>query len=117
MPKERRSPRHRAIRRIARAVLRHTFWGLALVVMAVVVVGLVAKIARPYREIKIQLASRAATARQINMITAENRMLRRRKTYLQTPEGMAQEARKMGYVRPGEIPIVVEADPSAPAPN
>ena len=64
------------------------------------------------------------TRRQIADLDHQNADLRRRIAYLQTDEGKTTEARKMGFVKPGEIPIVVEGQtppdtaPSlAPAPT
>jgi hypothetical protein len=83
-------------------------------------VALVAKAIRPYQEASVQSTQLAASNGQIQNLDAENASLRRRIAYLQTSEGEMSEARKMGYLRPGEIPIVVEgaATPwsDAPAP-
>ena len=110
--------RRRRPRRIlglwARLALLTVFIGMLTAVAA----ALVAKAIRPYREASIQSSLLADSNRQIQNIDAENASLRRRISYLQTSEGEMSEARKMGYLRPGEIPIVVEgaATPWSDAP-
>lgn len=86
--------------------------------LTAVAVALVAKAIRPYREASIQSSQLADSNQRIQNIDADNAALRRRIAYLQTSEGEMSEARKMGYLRPGEIPIVVEgaATPWSDAP-
>ena len=82
-------------------------------------VGLVAKAVRPYREARGQVRQLTDTERQISAVDQENAALRRRIAYLKTPDGVASEARRLGYLRPGERPIVLEATVAptpAPAP-
>jgi hypothetical protein len=71
-------------------------------------IGLVAKAIRPYREAGLQASQLAATQRQVAALDAENVALRRRVALLNTTGGIVTEARKMGYLKPGEIPFVVE---------
>jgi len=83
---------------------------VALVVVSVfLAITLVAKIARPYREAGIQSNELSATRQQSDALATENTALIRRIAYLKTPQGIASEARKMGYLRPGEVPMVVES--------
>lgn len=58
--------------------------------------------------------------RQRDQIVAEykslhkqNDDLHRRLRYLQTPDGIAREARKHGFVKPGEISLVITDDPAS----
>ena len=71
-------------------------------------VCVVAKAVKPYREASGQRVQLAETRRQSEMVAAQNVLLERRIAYLRTPDGVASEARRMGYLRPGEYPIVVE---------
>lgn len=71
-------------------------------------VCLVAKAVKPYREASGQRVQLAETRRQSELAAAQNVQLERRIAYLRTPDGVASEARRMGYLRPGEYPIVVE---------
>ena len=85
--------------------------GMAVAVIVVSVflaVNLIAKAARPYREAGIQKSDLSATRQQSDALATENASLARRIVYLKSPQGIAAEARKMGYLRPGEIPMVVE---------
>ena len=71
-------------------------------------VGLVAKAVKPYQEASRQKIQLAQTLQQSDMLAAQNLQLERRIAYLKTANGVASEARRMGYLRPGEYPIVVE---------
>jgi len=91
--------------------------GMLAVVIAVLVLlafTMVAKAIRPYREASVQNTQLSETRRQSSALEAENALLARRIAYLKTPGGVASEARSMGYLRPGEIPIVVEIAPGQP---
>lgn len=108
---ERAARRRRSGRRPPRILglwARLTLLGLAVVVMALAAVGLVAKAIRPYREASLQTRQLADTRRQIDDLTAQDMDLQRRIAYLKTPSGIVAESRKMGYLKPGEIPFVVE---------
>lgn len=71
-------------------------------------VRLVIKVIHPYREAGAQTTQLQGTRTQVAILDRQNADLRRQITYLRTPGGMVGEARKNGYVRPGEIPFVVE---------
>lgn len=88
----------------ARVALLFCFLG----VLAFLAVALVAKAVRPYREARRQSVQLARTQAESSALAAQNALLQRHITYLKTSDGVASEARKMGYLRPGEIPIVVE---------
>lgn len=75
--------------------------------------GLIAKAIRPYREARAQQRQLADTQRQIAALDVQNDALKRRIAYLKTPDGVTHEARKMGYLKPGEIPLVFEGAPVA----
>ena len=66
------------------------------------------KAVRPYREARGQSAQLARTQAENSAVAAQNALITRHIAYLKTNDGVASEARKMGYLRPGEIPIVVE---------
>ena len=69
---------------------------------------LVAKAVKPYQEASRQKVQLAETLQQSDALAAQNVQLERRVAYLKTAGGIASEARRMGYLRPGEYPIVVE---------
>ncbi len=82
---------------------------LFICVLGLAIFGLVTKAIRPYREAGAQKSQMTVTRRQIAEIDRQNVALHQHIAYLQTDDGMATEARKMGFVKPGEIPIVVES--------
>lgn len=71
-------------------------------------VRLVIKVVHPYREAGAQTTQLRGTRTEIALLDRQNATLRQQIAYLKTPGGMVGEARKNGYVRPGEIPFVVE---------
>lgn len=50
----------------------------------------------------------AQVTEQIRQLEAERRDLKRQIRYVQTPAGMEAEARKLGWVKEGEVAVVVE---------
>jgi cell division protein FtsB len=60
-----------------------------------------------YRESKAQQA-------QVQQLTERNRQLKLRRAQLQSPGTVEREARRLGMVRPGERPYVVEGLPGRP---
>ena len=108
--RRKRPSRWRQPRRIlgmwARIFLLTAFIGF----MVVAVFGLVAKVIRPYREAGSQRLKLTQTRQEIASLDAENVQITRRIVYLKTPDGVSSEARRMGYLHPGEIPIVVEGE-------
>ncbi len=131
------APRRRQRAKRPRRIL--SLWARAalsvglIAVTVFLAVCLVAKAVKPYREARGQRVQLAETRRQSEMLAAQNVQLERRVAYLRTADGVASEARRMGYLRPGEYPIVVEglkgrsdlgeipfetsAAPSAPPPS
>lgn len=79
-----------------------------IAVSVFVAVGIILKAIKPYQEASRQRVQLAQTLHQSGRVAAENAQLERRVAYLRTPDGVASEARRMGYLKPGEYPIVVE---------
>ena len=81
---------------------------LACMTLAFLVVkAMVMKAARPYLISYNESKERSDIQRQISQAEAENRVLRRDIAYLDTPEGKEAEARKLGWVKKGEVAVVV----------
>jgi hypothetical protein len=80
---------------------------LFVVALIVGMVGLTLKAVRPYREAGAESTRLMATRRQIAALQAHNDTLRRQIAYLKTPEGITEEAHRLGYMRPGERPLVL----------
>ena len=104
--------RRRRMRRVPTLWVRMTALAVFLVVILIGMVGLTLKAVRPYREAGVQSRRLAATRRRIANLDGRNAALRRQIAYLNTAEGVASEAHKMGYLRPGEIPLVIEGVPA-----
>ncbi len=86
-------------------------FALSVAVIAVsvfVTVGIVLKAVKPYQEASRQRVQLADTLRQSDALAIQNTQLERRIAYLKTPDGVASESRRLGYLKPGEYPIVVE---------
>jgi hypothetical protein len=113
-------PRNRRPRRrILGPWARLTLVGLGLLVVGMALGALVGKIARPHQEVTALQSQLDSVNGQLAQKNAENADYRRRIAYVNTPEGVATEARQYGYVKPHEVPVVVaDSVPvwSAPAP-
>jgi len=108
----RKKPGWKRPRRILSLWARLGMAGAVIVVSVFLAVSLIAKVAKPYREAGLQKSQLSATRQQCDALASGNAALARRIAYLKTPQGIASEARKMGYLRPGEIPMVVEGSVS-----
>ena len=106
----RRSPSaQRSGRRRRKApVLLKAFWVSAAVVVMVVAFSVGSKIIRPFR---LWFTERQAVNRmevQLAELTRDNTDLKAKREYLQSPTGAENEARRLGYVNPGEVSVVVQ---------
>lgn len=111
LERRRRSRRGKSSWKRPRRILG--LWARLALLLGVIVVSvffaisLVAKAVRPYREASVQTSQLSDTRRQKDALVAQNASLERRIHYLQTPQGIASEARSYGYLRPGERPLMV----------
>ena len=78
---------------------------MALVIF--IVKAVVMKAARPYLISYNESKERSDIQQQIAQAKAENRALERDIIHLGTPEGKEAEARKLGWVKQGEVAVVV----------
>ncbi|HET6453920.1 MAG TPA: septum formation initiator family protein [Armatimonadota bacterium] len=74
---------------------------------AFIVRAAVMKAARPYLISYTESKERADIQRQIAQANAEKNALKRDIAYLGTPKGKEEEARKLGWVKTGEVAVVV----------
>lgn len=107
-PPRRSKPGRRGPRRILGLWARLAMLVVFIGVLGIMAVRLVAKIIHPYSEAGTQTRQLSASWQQLAMLDEDNTSLRQKIADLRTPSGITREARKMGYVRPGEIPFVVE---------
>ncbi len=105
---DRRRKRAKRPRRILGLWARATLSVGLIAVTVFLAVCLVTKAVKPYREASGQRVQLAETRRQSEELAVQNVQLERRIAYLRTSDGVASEARRLGYLRPGEYPIVVE---------
>jgi cell division protein FtsB len=113
---ERVAPRRRTPKR---SVWRRTIWPLAKLlvvvgVVALVVTGAITKAVRPVRLLHREHAETRKVRDELESLKKENADLERRIKYLQTPQGAAMAARKLGYVKQGEELLVLPEPESAP---
>lgn len=98
-------------RRAAYTTLRLGIWGAVIIAAGL----LLNKAWHPIgmnRQLKADLA---ATRAEIARTERERDALKRRERYLNTPEGIQAEARKLGYIKEGEMPLRLQ-EPPAPKP-
>jgi cell division protein FtsB len=103
-----------------RSVWRNIIWPVAkygaLAAMVFLLGQMVAgKVARPFRLLNSESRESQRMVAELESLRKQNETLERRLRYLQTPRGAAQAARKLGYVKPGEILLVLPPESPAPA--
>lgn len=111
-PKTSKRRRPALWRRAVYNVMRLGLWSLA----ALLFVLFFNKVWHPYglnRKLQKDLAE---TSAQLESVRQDNARQMRRIEYLQTPQGKAAEARRLGYHFPGEVPLRLQ-EPPAPKPQ
>ena len=90
-------------------------WRIYLAVIGALLLLLVAKINAPHQRASEQHAQVLLLEKQVARLDAEQERLRREKMTLMTKRGQQEEARRQGYVLPGERRIVfVQPQPAPP---
>jgi len=82
---------------------------------AVAIYCAIAVVQKTIRPINLLCAGKAEVHKMEEKLAkekAENRALHEKRKYLLTPSGAEAEARKLGYVRPGEVSVVIEDNKS-----
>ena len=105
-----RVPPHR--RRQKRSLWRDTIWPLikllSVAVVAIVLGVMVGnKILRPFELCSRESRETRQLAAQMEALKNQNTILERQIRFLKTPRGSAEAARKLGWVKPGEITLVL----------
>ena len=70
-------------------------------------VGVIAKVILPFGKVSVASHELAQTETEIADYRRSNTDLERQLAYLHTPEGQVAQARANGYLRPGEVPLVI----------
>lgn len=83
--------------------------GVLVVLLFIAIIWLVlAKAIKPYRISYVESREIADVRNQIAQAEADNKRLKEDIEYIQKPEGKMVEARKLGFVKEGEVAVVVE---------
>lgn len=110
------------MRRKSSANVRKRFLGLnkttrrVVTMIAVIAIALaigswfVGKVLRPVTLVSREQRERDRIVAEYKALARENAELRRRLHDLQTPRGIEREARKLGFVMPGETAVVIPED-------
>ncbi|MGC8863121.1 MAG: FtsB family cell division protein [Armatimonadota bacterium] len=114
---ERRPPRRRlrrksVWRRIAWPAAKYSAVAATIFMLGQIVAG---NVARPLKLLRSESRESRLIAAEIESLRKQNAALERQLAYLKTRRGMAQAARKLGYVKPGEILLVLPAESPGPA--
>lgn len=98
---------------------RRTRNNLTIAVRVVCVVALLVggallfnKIKRPIALLHNERRERDRVVAEYNSLRDENEKLRRQLAYIKTSRGITQAARKQGFVKPGEISLVIPEEPA-----
>jgi hypothetical protein len=116
-----RDQRHNRTRRssgrskLVRFFRRLGLFGIACVVLLVVYM-ILAKASRPFLISYAESREIAGIKREKDAVEAENRRLRTNREYLKTDQGKEAEARKLGWVKSGEVAVVVGQPEHSPTP-
>ena len=110
------------VKRRRRSFLRTVFVPLLarIVVVAVALaIGtwLVCKVLRPIRLFSNEQREKDRIVAEYKSLRRQNDDLRRQLIFIRTSQGIAQEARKHGFVKPGEISLVIPEQQRYPKPN
>jgi cell division protein FtsB len=84
------------------------------VALLLVLFGIVLLYAGPARSYVSTLQEAKQRRAELGRLQRENERLRARRAYLQRPAALEREARRLGMVRPGERPYVIENLPKGP---
>jgi cell division protein FtsL len=90
---------------------------LSIAGILVVVGAVIGKGAKPYLVGYTENREIAQINRQIARETALRKDLNKQIEYVQTPAGMESEARKLGWVKEGEVAVVVDDTKKEPTPE
>ena len=112
VPPVRRRPRRSAGRRILWPLVKSAAIAAILLSLGF---WLAARVSRPIKLLNTEYREKQRVVAELESLKKENELLGRRIKYLQTPRGAAQAARKLGYVKPGEITLVLPPEPAKPA--
>ncbi|HEY3330179.1 MAG TPA: hypothetical protein VGK19_09185 [Capsulimonadaceae bacterium] len=91
---------------------RFTVIGIVVLIGVAIITGLVGKAVEPFARASNQSGKIQMLQAQVNETVSENAKLEARKQSLSRPEGIEVAARSEGYLRKGEVRLVLENDPT-----
>jgi len=107
------APRRRR-RRLSKALASVLAGALVVAVALAIGTWLVGRVLRPIRLFSNEQREKDRIVAEYKSLRKQNDDLRRQLIYIRTSQGIAQEARKHGFVKPGEISLVIpEPQPKA----
>lgn len=104
VPPRRRKPRRTVLNAVVLPALKT---GILVLIVVIVSAAIINKIARPFKLWNREDREVRQVAAELSALRKENVELERRLRYLKTPEGVAQAARRLGWVKPGEVSLVL----------
>lgn len=109
MARRSRSASERSGKRRRKAPLRlKAFWLVVAAIAALTVFAVLRKTVRPILLCHRERTEVIRLENQLADLRRENRALETRRRYLESPAGAETEARKLGYVRPGEVSVIIQ---------
>lgn len=115
----RRTKTHDRVRRPRRKSKAGRWFRILLMLACFALVGFIAKAmivkaVRPWWIDHNEKKESVQLQQQIDKAKAENRAIKRDIAYLDTPEGKIAEARRLGWVKQGEVAVVVPNEGPSP---
>ena len=110
----RAAPRPRVVRGGAARAAGIRWDRVGRVALLVVLFGIVVLYAGPARSYVATMHEAKQRRAELRRLQDENRRLRARRAELRRPSALEREARRLGMVKPGERPYVIEHLPKGP---
>ena len=112
------APVRRRRRFLFKRVLVPMFARVLIVAVALTIgTALVYKVLRPIRLVGNEQREKDRIVAEYESLRKQNDDLRRQLVYIRTSRGIAAEARKCGFVKPGEISLVIPEQQQSPKPS
>lgn len=107
VPPRRRRPRKTVFRNLVLPALKLT---AVLVIIGLLGNVVACKVLRPFKLCSREDGETRRIASEFQTLKKENAELERRLNYLKTPDGIAKSSRRLGWVKPGEVTLVLPSD-------
>src|SRR5579883_2659656 len=111
-PSRKKRRRKRVLGMFPRLMLSAILVGFTIVVC----VAMITKIIQPYQMSHDQSKQMSALSQQLADTESQSADLQKKVSYLRRPDGIEAAARAQGYLKPGEISLIIENPPASSAP-